>query len=76
MSNTWTGTVKTWKDEKGFGFIVPDGGGSDIFCHFSGIVQTGRGRRNLVEGQRVTFEVVEGQKGREARNVAPAEPGV
>ncbi len=61
------GTVKWFNGAKGFGFIVPDGGGDDLFVHFSSIVA--EGYKNLKEGQKVEFEAAEGQKGPEATNV-------
>ncbi|HEX5959939.1 MAG TPA: cold-shock protein [Rhodanobacteraceae bacterium] len=63
------GTVKWFNDAKGFGFITPDGGGSDVFVHFSAI--RAQGFRSLKEGQRVRFEVVQGPKGMQASDVAP-----
>jgi CspA family cold shock protein len=62
---TQTGTVKWFDDGKGFGFITPDGGGKDLFAHFSEIQSTG-GFRSLAEGQKVEFEVKQGQKGPQA----------
>ena len=62
-----TGTVKWFSDEKGFGFITPDGGGRDLFVHFSGI--TGDGYRSLSEGSKVSFEEENGDKGPKAVNV-------
>jgi CspA family cold shock protein len=62
------GTVKWFNEKKGFGFIEKDGGG-DIFVHFSAI-QAG-GFRTLREGQRVSFDVSEGEKGPSATNVKP-----
>lgn len=62
------GTVKWFNEKKGFGFIEKDGGG-DIFVHYSAI-QAG-GFRTLQEGQRVAFEVSEGEKGPAAVNVKP-----
>lgn len=65
-----TGTVKWFNEQKGFGFIAPDGGGADLFIHHSNI--DSQGFRTLTEGQRVTFEVGEGRKGPEALKVRPA----
>ncbi|MFI0357532.1 cold-shock protein [Actinomadura sp. 9N407] len=62
-----TGTVKWFNAEKGFGFIEQDGGGSDVFAHFSNIV--GGGFRELQEGQKVSFDVTQGQKGLQAENI-------
>jgi CspA family cold shock protein len=62
-----TGTVKWFNDAKGFGFITPEGGGKDLFVHHSAI-QT-QGFRSLTEGERVEFEIVQGQKGPAAENV-------
>jgi CspA family cold shock protein len=64
------GTVKWFNDAKGFGFIAPEDGGDDIFVHFSAINSSGF--RSLKEGQRVSFEVVQGPKGSQAAGVAPA----
>ena len=64
------GTVKWFNDSKGFGFITPDGGGEDLFAHFSQI--TGNGFKSLSENQRVRFEVTRGQKGLQASNIQPA----
>ena len=66
-----TGTVKWFNDAKGFGFITPDGGGKDLFAHFSAI--QGNGFKSLQENQRVTFDVAAGQKGDQAVNIRPAE---
>ena len=63
------GTVKWFNAEKGYGFISMDGG-QDIFVHFSAI-QT-EGYKTLNEGQRVTFDVTEGNRGLQAENVVPA----
>lgn len=60
------GTVKWFNDSKGFGFIEQDNG-PDVFVHFSAI--TGDGFKSLVEGNRVSFDVVDGQKGPQASNV-------
>ena len=64
-----TGTVKWFNDAKGFGFIAQDDGGDDVFVHFSAI-QTD-GFKALAEGQKVEYEVEDGQKGPQARNVIP-----
>ncbi|MFA7944945.1 cold-shock protein [Pseudomonas brenneri] len=64
-----TGTVKWFNDSKGFGFITQDGGGEDLFVHFS-TIQSG-GFKSLTEGQKVQYEVVEGPKGIQAANVQP-----
>ncbi len=61
-----TGTVKWFNNEKGYGFIARDEG-ADVFVHHSAIQMNGY--RSLVEGQRVEFEVVAGDKGDQARNV-------
>jgi len=66
MSQLISGTVKWFNEDKGFGFIEQQGG-PDVFVHFRAI--NGTGRKTLVEGQRVTFEVTEGQKGPQAENV-------
>ncbi|MBL8505390.1 cold-shock protein [Methylobacillus glycogenes] len=65
-----TGTVKWFNDSKGFGFITPDDGGSDLFAHFSAIQNTG-GYKSLAENQRVSFDVTEGPKGKQASNIKP-----
>jgi len=62
-----TGTVKWFKSEIGFGFIVQDGDGADLFAHFSNI--TPEDVRELHEGQRVEFEVGQGPKGPHAENI-------
>ncbi|MCC5825804.1 MULTISPECIES: cold-shock protein [Alkalimonas] len=66
MSDLITGTVKWFNEDKGFGFIER-AGGKDVFVHFRAI--NGTGRRTLLEGQQVTFEIVDGQKGPQAENV-------
>jgi CspA family cold shock protein len=62
-----TGTVKWFNDEKGFGFITPDGGGRDLFVHHTAI--NSEGFRTLREGARVSFDAAEGDKGPKAVNV-------
>ena len=62
-----TGTVKWFNDAKGFGFISPDGGGEDVFAHFSAI--NTQGFKSLAENQRVTFEITAGPKGKQASNI-------
>jgi CspA family cold shock protein len=61
------GTVKWFNADKGFGFIAQDGGGEDVFVHFSAIQSSGY--RSLEDNQRVEFEVTQGQKGPQAENV-------
>lgn len=63
------GTVKWFNAEKGYGFIAPDGGGQDVFVHYSEI-QT-QGFRTLDEGQKVEFEIGQGQRGPQATSVQP-----
>jgi CspA family cold shock protein len=65
------GIVKWFNADKGFGFITPDDGGKDLFVHFSEI-KSDNGFASLDEGQAVTFEVGEGQKGPCATSVCPA----
>jgi CspA family cold shock protein len=62
------GTVKWFNAEKGFGFIAVDGGGADVFVHYSGIADAG-GYRSLDENQRVEFETTQGPKGLQAAHV-------
>jgi CspA family cold shock protein len=62
-----TGVVKWFNAEKGFGFIVPDDGGKDLFAHYSEI--RSEGYKTLAENQRVSFDVEEGQKGPSAKNI-------
>ncbi len=65
-----TGTVKWFNDAKGFGFITPDGGGADLFAHFSEI--RAEGFKSLQENQRVSFEESTGPKGKQASNIQAA----
>lgn len=65
-----SGTVKWFNSEKGFGFIAQDGGGPDVFAHYSAINATGY--RELFEGQAVTFEITQGAKGPQAENITLA----
>ena len=62
-----TGSVKSFNDGKGFGFITPDAGGKDLFAHFSAI--QGSGHKTLRENQKVTYEVTMGAKGEQATNI-------
>jgi CspA family cold shock protein len=63
-----TGTVKWFNDAKGYGFITPDGGGEDLFAHFSAI--NASGFKTLKEGQKVTFDITDGNKGKkQASNI-------
>ncbi len=62
-----TGTVKWFNEAKGFGFITPEGGAKDCFVHHTAI--QGQGFKTLGEGEKVEFEIVEGQKGPAAQNV-------
>jgi CspA family cold shock protein len=64
------GIVKWFNSTKGFGFIAPDDGGTDVFVHFSAIQDTG-GYRELAENQRVDFDVIQGPRGPQAENVRP-----
>ena len=65
-----TGTVKWFNDSKGFGFITPVDGSEDLFAHFSAITMPGF--KTLKEGQKVTFEVSQGPKGKQASNIQSA----
>ena len=65
-----TGIVKWFNNSKGFGFITPDGGGEDLFAHFSSITMDGY--KSLREEQRVSFDIVDGPKGKQAANIQAA----
>jgi cold shock protein len=67
------GTVKWFNDAKGFGFIEPEAGGTDVFAHFSAIQMDGF--RTLRQGSRVSFEVLDGPKGALAQNIQQLESG-
>lgn len=62
-----TGTVKWFNDSKGFGFIAPDDGSADLFAHYSAINMDGF--KSLKEGQKISFEVTQGAKGKQASNI-------
>ncbi|MCG3175689.1 MAG: Cold shock-like protein CspE [Candidatus Omnitrophica bacterium] len=61
------GTVKWFSDQKGYGFITPEGGKKDVFVHFSAL--EGEGFKTLAEGQLVSFDITTGPKGEQAANV-------
>ena len=65
------GTVKWFNDAKGFGFIEPEGGGADVFAHFSCIQMNGF--RTLKQGARVSYDLVQGPKGDQAQNIQPVD---
>ncbi len=65
------GRVKWFNDAKGFGFIEPEGGGADVFAHFSAIQM--EGFRTLKQGGRVSYDVLQGPKGDQAQNIQPVE---
>lgn len=61
------GTIKWFSDQKGYGFVTPDGSGKDVFVHFSAL--QGEGFKTLSEGQRISFDITQGPKGDQAANV-------
>ena len=65
------GTVKWFNDAKGFGFIEPEGGGDDVFAHFSAIQMDGF--RTLKQGSKVSYDLVQGPKGQLAQNIVSIE---
>lgn len=69
MATLVNGTVKWFNNEKGFGFIEQEDGGKDVFVHYRNINNTQGGRISLDDGQKVSFEVSEGEKGLQAQNV-------
>ena len=71
MAELLNGSVKWFNEEKGYGFIQQDNGSGDLFVHFRQVNSTGPGRVSLEEGQKVTYEIGEGQKGPQAENVTP-----
>ena len=69
MAELVNGTVKWFNSEKGFGFIEQENGGKDVFVHFRNINRNGSERTSLDDGQKVTLEITEGEKGLQAENV-------
>ena len=69
MANQVNGTVKWFNSEKGFGFIEQEQGGDDVFVHYRQINGNGYDRTSLNDGQKVTFEIGQGEKGLQAENV-------
>jgi CspA family cold shock protein len=67
-----TGTVKWFNNAKGYGFILPDGGGEDLFAHYSTIAM--EGYKTLKAGQQVTYDVIQGAKGLHATNIIATSP--
>lgn len=70
MSNRYNGTVKWFNSEKGFGFIQIENGNDEFFVHHSEVNSSGYGRVNLIEGQKVSFEIGRNEKGPQAKNVS------
>ncbi len=68
------GTVKWFNDANGFGFIEPEGGGSDVFAHFSAVQMDGF--RSLKQGSRVSYELIQGPKGNLAQNIRPTDDAI
>ncbi|CCG19079.1 cold shock-like protein [Taylorella asinigenitalis 14/45] len=68
-SNRVVGTVKWFNDTKGFGFVTPEGSNEDLFIHFSSIQMDGF--KTLKENQKISFEITEGPKGKQAINIQP-----
>jgi cold shock protein len=68
------GTVKWFNDAKGFGFIEPEGGGTDVFAHFSAVQMDGF--RSLKQGSRVSYDLIQGPKGNLAQNIKPTDDTV
>jgi cold shock protein len=66
------GTVKWFNDAKGFGFIEPEGGGADVFAHFSAVQMDGF--RTLKQGSKVSYDLVQGPKGDLAQNIKQIDP--
>lgn len=64
------GVVKSWRSDRGFGFIQPDGGGSDIFVHYTALPKRGNSKRDLSKGQRVEYSVENTAKGVSASDLA------
>lgn len=67
MATMAKGTIKWFSDQKGYGFITPEGGKKDVFVHFSAL--QGEGFKTLAEGQLVSFDITQGPKGEQAANV-------
>lgn len=63
------GRVKWFNNDKGYGFITPEGGGNDVFAHYTAI--QAQGFRTLTDDQRVEFDIVDGEKGQQAENIRP-----